>query len=473
MSSVFEAYAKLYESLKDISTQYANAENQLSAAREQDSAARLRRMENLEVQLEKIEEYSEKVDYFRKLAEKHLESKNLLTITPRELNFNRLRNWAMKINPMETDDPYAQRIYVQAKCNEMFLRIKKEEFEKTLAELKNFDDSDDEKLVQAVEKLKETLTERLRALVESEEFAQFAEELKQAHESYIDSERLQTVRKDFDAEPGTVGIGGYAQPLPVLDALKPAVKSRLGDYYDAASGNVLLPVTLPAEKESILAVACNAGKEKKVYRGLQNYLLNYLAGAPVGTTKIYLLDALHYNNSALGELKPLEGSVVCEAVPKGAEAIVDTLKQIVSSLADIDETIGMYDSVEEYNASVKPEERIERKMLVLVGYPSAFSGEAKEYIKRLFYNFEHYAISMVLVDTQLSDRREDGSAKDLPVEIVQGIVRVQMLPQKENVSKNNGSYHPFRWYEWKQDLSERFISEIKNLSAKAGTLGTE
>ena len=80
---------------------------------------------------------------------------------------------------------------------------------------------------------------------------------------------------------------------------------------------------------------------------------------------------------------------------------------------------------------------------------------------------------MVLVDTQFSDRREDGTAKDLPVEIVQGIVRVQMLPQKESVSKNNGSYHPFRWYEWKQDLSENFVTEIRNLSSREGILGTE
>ena len=59
------------------------------------------------------------------MAEKHIESKNLLTITPRELNFNRMRNWAMMIDPDETDDPYAQRIYIQAKCNEMFLDLKK------------------------------------------------------------------------------------------------------------------------------------------------------------------------------------------------------------------------------------------------------------------------------------------------------------------------------------------------------------
>ena len=186
-----------------------------------------------------------------------------------------------------------------------------------------------------------------------------------------------------------------------------------------------------------------------------------------------MLDALHYNNSSLGALRQLEGTVALESVPKGAEAIVDTLKQIVSSLADIDEIIGMYDSVDEYNKAVSPEERIERKMLVLIGYPSAFSGEAKEYIKRILYNFEHYGISMILVDTQFSEKSENGKKGDLPVELVQGVVKVQMLPQRETVSKNNGSYHQFRWYELKQELNESFLTEIKNMSTKAGTLGTE
>ena len=473
MSSLFDKYSAIYGRLKEIHTQYVNAESQLSMAKEQDSVARLQRIENLEKQLEKIEEYNEKVDYFRQLAEKHLLSKNLLTITPRELNFNRLRNWAMKINPMEPDDPYAQRIYVQAKCNEMFLRIKKDEFEKTLKELKGHDDSENQEKSKAVEQLKKSLLIQCTEILESEEFSQFVNELRLEHVKYTDIQKLQTICSEFLTDSKSIGIGGHAQPLPILDEVKNIAKLKIGEFYDTVSSNVLLPVEISAEKENILAIACNAGKEKKVYRGIQNYLLNYLSISPIGANKIYLLDALHYNNSSLGALRQLEGTVALESVPKGAEAIVDTLKQIVSSLADIDEIIGMYDSVDEYNKAVSPEERIERKMLVLIGYPSAFSGEAKEYIKRILYNFEHYGISMILVDTQFSEKSENGKKGDLPVELVQGVVKVQMLPQRETVSKNNGSYHQFRWYELKQELNESFLTEIKNMSTKAGMLGTE
>ena len=99
------------------------AESQLKKDNVQDELLRKKRIDNLKVQLEKIEEYSEKLEAFRLLAEKHLGSKNLLTITPRELNFNRLRNWSMMIDPTESDDPYAQRIYVQVKCKECDYRF--------------------------------------------------------------------------------------------------------------------------------------------------------------------------------------------------------------------------------------------------------------------------------------------------------------------------------------------------------------
>ena len=132
MPSITELYSSVYEKLNSIRIRYENAKSQLIVSKDMDEVARQKRVDNLKEQLEKIEEYKEKVEYFRLLAEKHLISKNLLAITPRELNFNRLRNWAMMIDPTEKDDPYAQRIYVQAKCNELFLQQKQEEFQKTL-----------------------------------------------------------------------------------------------------------------------------------------------------------------------------------------------------------------------------------------------------------------------------------------------------------------------------------------------------
>ena len=331
MASIRELYASIYDKLKAVQTEYENAENQFQASKTQDEATKQKRIENLQFQLKKIDEYEEKVNYFRQMAERHLLSKNLLTITPRELNFNRLRNWAMMIDPSEADDPYAQRIYVQAKCNEMFLSQKKAEFEQTLAELTQDHTGIDKELEKTVTLLKAQLVEKCRAILEGEEFSQLVCMVSERHGRYTDHPAMQTVLESDQAVEEKTGLGIYAQAFPVLDELKYAAKAKLGEYFDNR-GYILLPVEHLLSKEMIISVNCTASKEKKLYRGIQNYLLNLVSKTAIGTRKIYFLDALHFNNMALGFLRPLEDSAVFDAVPKDPEAIVDKLREIGPSV---------------------------------------------------------------------------------------------------------------------------------------------
>lgn len=471
MSTVNELYALIYEKLKAVQTKYENAENQLQASKEQDEVAKQKRIENLQLQLKKIDEYEEKVGYFKQMAEKHMVSKNLLTITPRELNFNRLRNWAMMIDPSEPDDPYAQRIYVQAKCNEMFLERKKAEFQRTLSELTEDDGVADQELERAVASMKAQLVEECRAIIESEAFDQLATAVSQRHGRYLDNPAMQTVLDHEQDADGKIGLGIYAQTLPVLEELKYAVKAKLGEYFDL-KGYILLPVEHALDREMLISIHCAAAKEKKLYRGIQNYLLNLISRTAIGTRKIYFLDALHFNNTALGFLRPLEDSIVIDMIPKDSEAIVDKLKEIVSAFSDIDEALGMADSVQDFNANAAPAEQLGRSVLVLVGYPSAFSGEAKEYIKRILLNYEHYGISPILIDTQFVEKKDDRE-KDIPVDIVDHIYRIQMTRQREIVSQNSGSDHYFKWYELTRELSESFITNVRSHDVRANSLGTE
>jgi len=466
-----QTYSRIYEQLKGIGERYEAAEKQMTTAYEQNEIFRERRMENLRLQLKKIDEYSEKVEYFRHLAEKHLQSRNLLTITPRELNFNRMRNWSMMIDPTLDDDPYAQRIYVQAKCNELFLEQKRREFEATLENLERNVEVADAAQKAETEALLRRLAEECRAFLEGDAFAQFAAELSDGHRSYTDATSLQMVRED-NADGETVALGGCARALPVLEPLRYVAKAKLGEYYDAKSSSVLLPVEYPLEQEVMISAACAAAKEKRLYRGIQNYLLNVLARTAIGSRKIYFLDALHFNTSALGALRPLEDSVVLQSVPKDAEQIVDALKQIVSSFSDIDEALGMADSVQDFNASAAPTDRLERTILVLVGYPSAFSGEAKNYIKRILLNYEHYGITPILLDTQFVSKREDSSAETLP-DVVDGVCRIRMTQQKELIWKDSEPERHFRWYELRQDLSAAYLETVRSYDTRTDVLGTE
>ncbi|MGN1251006.1 MAG: FtsK/SpoIIIE domain-containing protein, partial [Candidatus Spyradocola sp.] len=471
MASINELYASVYEKLKAIQTQYENAENQLRASQDQDETAKQKRIENLQSQLKKIDEYEEKVNYFRQMAEKHMVSKNLLTITPRELNFNRLRNWAMMIDPTEADDPYAKRIYVQAKCNEMFLSQKRAEFEHTLAALTQDHGNVDEELAKTVATRKAQLVEECRGVIESEEFTQLAAIVAERHGRNQCSPALQAVLESEQTGDEKIGLGVYAQAFPVLNEMKYAAKAKLGEYFDNR-GYILLPVEHALDREMIISVNCAAAKEKKLYRGIQNYLLSLISSTAIGTRKIYFLDALHYNNTALGFLRPLEDSIALDAIPKDAEAIVDKLREIVSSFSDIDDALGMADSVRDYNANVAPRDRLGRTILVLVGYPSAFSGEAKDYIKRILLNYDHYGISPVIIDTQFVEKKDD-RYKDIPVDIVENIYRIQMTQHREIISQNNGADHYFKWYELTEELSAAFIKDVRRHDTRANSLGTE
>ena len=319
--------------------------------------------------------------------------------------------------------------------------------------------------------MKAQLVEECRAIIEGDDFAQLVLAVTERHGRYKDNPSLQVVLENDPAQDEKLGLGIYAQSFPVLEELKNAAKAKLGEYYDKR-GFILLPVEHSLGKEMFIAVNCAAAKEKKLYRGIQNYLLNMISKTTIGSRKVYFLDALHFNNSALGFLRPLEDSIVIDTIPKDSEAIVDKLKEIVSSFSDIDEALGMADSVLDYNATAGASERLGRPILVLVGYPSAFSGEAKEYIKRILLNYEHYGISPILIDTQFAEKKDD-ERKDIPVDIVENVYRIHMNQQRETISQDKGADHYFKWYELTQELGESFIASVRSYDTKANSLGTE
>ena len=473
MSSLFDRYLELYQQLKDIKEKYDTAQRKIESANEDKTEERELHIERLKGQLSAIDDYLAKVESYRKLAEEHIKSKNILTITPRELNFGRMRDWSSKINPGIEDDPYAQRVYVLAKCNEMYLDQKRTQFERKISELEDQDNHASEEIIAAAKVVQDQLETECQTVVSSKIFLAFVDELKAAHDAYASPNHIQTASNTAQIDT-QIGIGGYALPFPVIGNALYHAKSLLQDHFDAETGSILLPVELPASKPTVLSVLCTAGREKRLYRAIQNYLLNIISNAPVGNNRIYILDALHYNNTSLGALRPLTGTVVMEEIPKDSESLTDTLRQIVSEFADIDETIGIADSIEEYNNLAKPKERIPQKTLVLIGYPAAFSSDAQNFIKRILINFERYGVSVVTVNTQYSAKSREEDSNDLPVEIAQGLVRVKMLPQKTLIRFNAEREHHFRWYEFKQqELLSSFLQTIKEQSACANTKGNE
>lgn len=472
MQSLTELYKSIYEKLNSIFAEYSDAQERLTGGQKIDAVTREKRINKLQELLKKIEDVKEKVEYFTAIAEQHITSRNLLTITPREVDFRRLRDWTTLIDATNNDDPHAQRVYVLSKCNLMYLEEKRAKFEEELDSLKNEHGMSSEELTKEVEAIKKRLNLECSDILTGDDFSALAEGLKKLHARYSEIENISAVFETKLAENEKIGLGVYARPLPVLPDVKYLATEKLGNFYGTKTNSILWPVEIPEEKETVVTVSCDPAKEKRMYRGFQNYLLNIIARSAAGNKKIQILDALHYNNSCLGMLKTLESTMLLEAIPKDVEGIMDALKMTVASFTDIDEQLGIVDSVEEYNKTAEPEKSICRRVMVLIGYPFAFPSEARQLVNRILLNREHYGISVILVNTNYAAKnsRNENRVED---ELAEGIVRIKPVEQKEQVSINSGKLYNFAWYELKNELPASLIEKVRAMESKNKKLGTE
>lgn len=471
MTELMEIYKKIYNRLSEISTEYNQAERRLLEGAKLDKASIEKRVEKLNEMLECIAEAREKVDYYQAIAEKHITSRNLLTITPREVDFSRLRDWTMLIDLTSNDDPHAMRVYVLSQCNKMYLDEKQHKFEKELLMLTDESACPEETIRAEIEELHRRLEISCVNVLQSLEFQRLAILITEAHSRYSDTDKvISAFKPNAENSDEKIGVGVYAMPLPVLQSVRYVAKQKLEKYYGENTSSILLPVELEANKDTIISVSCHPSQDRHVYRGIQNFLLNQIVRSNHPNRRICFFDALHYNSYALGLLRPLENSVCIDEIPKDSEALMDGLKLFASDMSDLDEQLGVCDSVDEYNAQVGKDKMIGKTTLVLMGYPSAFPADAKKIVNRLIMNREHYGISVIMMDIKYSDKSGEYS-KGLESEISNGILRVTYNQSKARVSLNGGEYYSFSWYELKSKLPERFVEHIKSIKSEDNGLG--
>ena len=280
MSNIMERYSIVQKRISEINERYKAAERHLSEFKEEDDVVRQARIENLDKQLKDIGPYYARVEYFRQLAEKNITSKNILSLKALELDFNSLRHDAARIDPQNPNDPYAYRLYVHTRCNEIYLEEKQKEFEAKKEQLINGKNEALELLKEQVKKAKESLEHECYMYIRSAEFDEFANQLQTVHFNYSDvlymDSGLQGSRA-YELKDKTVSFGAVAQPLIVLgdDAVK-AAKLRLGKYYDEKSQSVLLPVEYDSSNELFINIKTVVSKENRCFKGISNLLLNLI-----------------------------------------------------------------------------------------------------------------------------------------------------------------------------------------------------
>ena len=475
MQPLLEKYNAVYLKIKSIRDRILDAEaaaQRIENKHEVDVPARVKRLQE---QIEKVDEYLLKIGGFKKEVEKYLTSKNVQTIEAPagyRVNLNRLRRWAMMIDPQSVDDPYAQRVNFVARCDELFLNKKKKEFEERIESLTTGNaDEMDKNLREARAKIP-PLKEELAAFAASEEMAAFAEAVVQANkEFWYESES--SLPEVFNLEkPGRqhyIAPGAYALPLEFEKEQRGLLAAKFGRLYDEANSRILLPFTLEKGKEFAIQLSCFPAKTRELDRGLQNMLLDIVNKNPAGSHKIYVIDAVRFSSASLGFLRQLENTFAIEQLPRNPEQVSATLEQIVSSFSDMDEMLELSDSVNEYNETCAPGKEIPKTIIVLFGYPNAFDGRDREYIQRIMTNYERYGISFISVKYGREVNKD--IAKGLPDYAALSAIYINMMPKETTVSVAGETPFGFTWYVLRNELPAAYIDSIKNIKIEKRAKG--
>lgn len=492
MESVIEMYNDVLQIIRSINENIKRTEQAIAGKKADHAGSSAARIAKLEEQIVKIEEYLPRIQGFQDLAKKNLESQNVLTIEAPpgyRVNLNRLRNWAMLIDPTESNDPYAQRVYVVAKCDELFLNKKKEEFTARIAELKEDRSVGlSVELTQLEEELS-TLHEELKNYAMGPEISDFLNAVvKESSEHWY--EASPTVFANVKDTPARIAPGAYLAPFKFGKEQCQILKGSFGRLIDADGARVALPAEIRFKKsindstvdpaddgdsnDFVMTVTCAPVKSKQLDRGLQNLVLNLINKYPAGLQKVYVLDGMRFNSSCMGSLKKIEGTFAMAQIPRNPDQLTATLEQIVSSFSDMDEILELRDSVEDYNREViDPAKRLPFTTIILYGWPNAYEGRDRELLQRIMTNYERYGISFITVTYRNSEKKEDSEKSILPEYAMHNAIHVSMLQNDTTICFANSEPQSFAWYMFSGELSDEYASSLKEMKFEKEIVGNE
>ena len=476
MSLLIEKYNTVMKTISGFNQKIRDAEEQIANIRNEQAEDIPARIASLEDLLKKIDEYILKVQAFQLLAEKNLESKNVLTIEAPpgyRVNLNRLKNWSMLIDPTASNDPYAQRVYVVAKCDEHFLKQKQTEYLAKLEELKDDTGSDCLERISSLEHEITTLRSDLDQYSNSADVLELCQLVAAENKRYW-FDVSPTKFEDIQSSSNTFAPGAYAAPLSFGLEQNAILSERMGRLYDSKVGRVLLPVEISLEKEFVLTISCAPSKDKQLDKGIQNLILNIIDNSPAGMQRVYVLDGVRFNTSALGSLKKLENTFALEQIPRNQDQLTSVLESIVSSFADIDDILENCESVKEYNSKVAEDKRIPFTTVVLYGWPNAYDGRNKDLLTKIMTNYERYGVSFVTIAYKkaepLDKEIEDNS---LPEYATHNAIHIRMFPNDTTIAKPDEAPQKFTWYVFEDELDDDYADSLKSFTITSESVGTE
>lgn len=472
MGTLIESYNQIFNKVKSYQDRIAELEELIRVKSEDTSANVLERIEKLEEQLVKIDDYLLRIKGFQELAKKNLDSQNVLTIEAPpgyRVNLNRLRNWAMMIDPMSSNDPYAQRVYLVAKCDEHFLEKKQVEFQERIEELKHSHDlTGTNEEIEGLKKNLQDIKAELKKYAMSDELSDLSRLVVDENEKNWHKNAPDAFHNPEEASE-SISPGAYAASLNFEKESRIWLKNAMGDFYDTEKGRVQIPVKISNNKEFVMMVNCSPARRKELDRAIQNFALSSIMASPAGSRKLFIIDGVRFSTASMGSLRQLEGSFCMEQIPRNPDQLTALLEQMVSSFADMDETIELYDSVAEYNAAVEASKRLPYSTVFLFGWPTAYEGHDRELIMRMLTNYERYGLSFVIISYSGAEKKDS----KIPEYALQNAIHINTLKNETTITFSDGSPQSFLWYTFEKELPASFVDTLKGHEIAKNVIGNE
>lgn len=473
MSALIELYTQVSRQVLEMNKGISDAEKEIAKLSSRYSENVSVRIAKLEEQLKKIDDYLLRIKGFQDLAKKNLDSQNVLTIEAPpgyRVNLNRLRNWAMMIDPTSPNDSYAQRVYIVAKCDECFLKNKQAEFRERICQLQQNQFFDATEEIEALKRTIEAYKAELKQYAMSDAVSSFVQEVVNENNKFWHK----TAPTEFKGEKNSAEViapGAYAAPFSFDVEQRRWLKSRAGDFYDSEGGRILLPAEISGKQEYVMTITCAPSKRRELDKGLQNFVLKIIDDNPAGTRKVYVLDGVRFNSSSMGSLRELEGTFAIEQIPRNPEQMTTMLEQMMSSYIDLDEVLEQYDSVAEYNDKVDEGKRLPFSTVLLLGWPSSFASRDRELIYKMMTNYTRYGISFIVVSYKADDEKTN-DVNMLPEFALNNAIHISML-NRTTITFPDSEPSNFVWYSFLDEISEDYVNSIKAQKIGKNSLGFE
>lgn len=463
MNTIIELYNRVSAKVQDINGRIELAEQRaLEYAKGKDTDV-LGRIGKLEEQLTQVEGYLTTIKTYQDIALKNLTSMNVATIeTPPgyRVNINRLRNWLMMIDTTAANDPYAQRVYVTAKCDEHFLLEKKREFTEKLDELQRGQNIGADEIRNEIS----SLQEELKAYISGEEVKELAQRIK-------DTKSRDWFNKapfNFEtpkAELNSVSFGDFYAHIDLNDGLGKVLKEIMGDAFDEATKELMIPVEITDGTYTML-VNCSGARKNELDKAVENLFLESIHNNPIGSRRFYVLDGMRLNAKSISSISEFEGSYMLNRMARKPEEITALLEQIVSEFKKTDEILGNFSSIKEYNTDNDENRVLAGSTLVVYGWPSSYSEQDKELIQQIINGRDRYGFSVILASIT-EELHEENMYAFAAESASEDALYVDMTADRCAINLGDGKWTKFLWYDFNGIVSFDYAKTIKELCEKA------